>query len=291
MNNKVGYYHKRLDTGEIFYVGIGEPNRPYEDGSRNPHWHHIVDKVGYEVLVIKENITWEDACEWEVSEIKRIGRRDLDLGPLVNLTDGGEGTQGVIMTEERRKNTSEGTKKAMSNPAVIQKMKDAKVDFTPWNKGVTGIFMGENNPNYNNPWSDEQKLEMSEKLKEVYKDGFTDEHINKLKEKRKGRKPSLGMRHSDKQKKMWSEKRKGDKYVNNGTITKRIKQFEIETFLQNGWVYGKLQKNNLETQKKLSERTKNRIWVSKSGKTKMVKQSELQSFLKDGWVSGRIIQN
>lgn len=289
MNNKVGYYHKRLDTGEIFYVGIGEPNRPYEDGSRNPHWHHIVDKVGYEILVIKENITWEDACEWEISEIKRLGRRDLNLGPLVNLTDGGEGSQGVIMTEERRKNTSEGTKKAMNNPEVIQKMKDAKVDFVPWNKGVTGIFVGDQNPNYGNRWSNEQKENLSRQLSKRWENGFTEEHINKLRDKRKGRKPSLGMRHSDEQKNLWSEKRKGDKYVNNGIITKRVKQFEVETFLQNGWVYGKLQKNDSKTQKKLSERTKNRIWISNSGKTKMVKPNELESFLENGWVTGRII--
>jgi len=289
MNDKVGYHHKRLDTGEIFYVGIGEPKRPYADENRNPHWHHIVDKVGYDILVIKENITWEEACEWEKNEIKRIGRRDLGLGPLVNLTDGGEGTQGVIITEQRKQNVSEGTKRAMQDAELRQKLRDKKVGFIPWNNGLKGIFVGEENPNFGNKWSEEQKLIQGKKLQERYKDGFSEEHLMKLKEKRKGSKPSLGMTHSDEQKKLWSEKRKGDKYVNNGTITKRIKQFEIETFLQNGWVYGKLQKNNSETHKKLSERTKNRIWVSNSGNTKMVKPSELPFFLEDGWIKGRIV--
>jgi hypothetical protein len=100
MYDKVGYHHKRLDTGEIFYVGIGEPKRPYADENRNPHWHHIVDKVGFEIIIIKENFTWEEACEWEISEINRIGRRDLGLGPLVNLTDGGEGV-GNLSPESR----------------------------------------------------------------------------------------------------------------------------------------------------------------------------------------------
>jgi hypothetical protein len=105
MENKVGYYHKRLDTNEIFYVGIGEPSRPYESGSRNPHWYHVVDKVGYEVILIKENISWKEACDWEISEIKRIGRRDLGLGSLVNMTDGGEGIENL--NPETRKLLSE----------------------------------------------------------------------------------------------------------------------------------------------------------------------------------------
>lgn len=95
MDNKVTYHHIRRDTNEVFYVGIGDPTRPYVDESRNPHWHHIVNKVGYDVLVINENLSWEDACEWEISEIKKIGRRDLGLGPLVNLTDGGEGIKNM----------------------------------------------------------------------------------------------------------------------------------------------------------------------------------------------------
>lgn len=192
MKNKVGYYHKRLDNGEIFYVGIGEPKRPYLDESRNPHWHHIVDKVGYEILIVKENITWEEACEWEVSEIKRIGRRDLGLGTLVNLTDGGEGTQGVIITDKRRENISKATIEAMKNPEVIQKMKDAKIDFVPWNIGMKGWNSGDSNYNYGNKWSDEQKKLAGLKLKQVWEDkgGFTDEHINKLKEKRKGKTPA-----------------------------------------------------------------------------------------------------
>jgi hypothetical protein len=196
MENKVGYYHKRLDNGEIFYVGVGEPTRPYETKHRNNHWNNTVNKIGYEVVIIKEGLTWEEACEWEISEIRRIGRRDLGLGPLVNMTDGGEGTQGVIITEERKKNVSEGTKNAMKNPEVIQKMKDAKIDFTPWNKGVS-CFVGEDNPNYGNKWSDNQKNDLGKKLQEVYKDGFSEEHIKKLKEKRKGRTPAAKLTKED----------------------------------------------------------------------------------------------
>jgi hypothetical protein len=197
MNNKVGYYHQRNDTQEIFYVGIGEPTRPYEEDSRNFHWRNVVEKFDYKVILVKENITWEEACEWEKSEIKRIGRRDLSLGPLVNMTDGGEGTQGVIITEERKKNVSEGTKRAMQDPVLRQKLKDKKVGFIPWNNGLKGIFVGEENPNFGNKWSEEQKSIQGKKLQERYKDGFSEEHLMKLKEKRKGRKPSAKLKKED----------------------------------------------------------------------------------------------
>ena len=182
MEDKVGYYHKRLDTGEIFYVGIGTPSRPYEDKHRNNHWNHIVEKVGHEVILVEENLSWDEACEWE---------------------------KFVLITEERRTNISLATKQAMSNPEIIQKMKDAKVDFTPWNSGMKGWNSGKDNPNYGNYWSDEKKNEQGKKIKEAYKDGFSEEHIVKLKEKRKGRKPALGMKHSEETKRKMSESRKG----------------------------------------------------------------------------------
>jgi hypothetical protein len=188
-NNKVGYYHKRLDTGEVFYVGIGTPSRPYEDKHRNNYWNNIVEKVGYEVILVEKNLSWDEACEWEKMKIKEIGRRDLGLGPLVNMTDGGEGTQGVLITEERRVNISLATKEAMSNPEVQKRLSESHLGIKPWNTGKS-VFVGEENPNFGNKWSDEQKNQMSEKLKETYKDGFSEEHIVKLKEKRKGRKPS-----------------------------------------------------------------------------------------------------
>jgi len=199
MNNKVGYKHYRLDTQEVFYVGIGDSERPYSDDSRNPHWHHIVNKVGYRIEIIKENLTWEDACEWEISEIKQIGRCDLGLGPLVNLTDGGEGSQGVIVTEERKQNVSIGTKKAMQNPEVRQKLRDAKIDFVPWNYGVKGIFVGEDNPNFGNKWTQEQKDVAGKKLQQVWqeKGGFSEEHLLKLSKGRQGKTPAAKLNKSD----------------------------------------------------------------------------------------------
>jgi hypothetical protein len=88
------YRHIRKDTNEIFYVGIGDDknhNRAYQKRNRNLFWWHIVNKTEYSIEIIEDELTWDNACEKEIEYIKKYGRRDLGLGSLVNLTDGGDG--------------------------------------------------------------------------------------------------------------------------------------------------------------------------------------------------------
>jgi len=88
------YAHIRKDTDQIFYIGIGKKKeRAHSQAGRNKHWKCIVNKVGYEVVIFKEDVTWEEACNLEKSLIKEYGRRDLGTGTLVNMTDGGEGIE------------------------------------------------------------------------------------------------------------------------------------------------------------------------------------------------------
>ena len=53
-----------------------------------------------------EDISWKEAQEVEVLLISEYGRRDLGLGNLVNLTNGGEGTQGIIVSDKTKQNMS-----------------------------------------------------------------------------------------------------------------------------------------------------------------------------------------
>jgi hypothetical protein len=88
----VVYRHRRLDTNEIFYIGIGkEIKRAYSKAKRNPLWKSIINKTNYEVEILYNNISTEDAKELEIFLISLYGRRDLGLGPLSNMTDGGDG--------------------------------------------------------------------------------------------------------------------------------------------------------------------------------------------------------
>jgi len=117
-NNYYIYRHRRLDDFSIFYVGMSEV---YERDSkskyftrlysrahvkkRTTYWGRIVEKHGYAVEIVAENLTKEEACELEIFIIDTYGRLDLKEGRLVNNTGGGEGS--IRQSEEVRKAKSE----------------------------------------------------------------------------------------------------------------------------------------------------------------------------------------
>jgi hypothetical protein len=114
------YAHYKKTNNEIFYIGIGDNiSRAYEWG-RNNHWCNIVKKYDYEVEILIDDITWELACEYEMYLIEFYGRFDKKLGPLVNLTDGGDGSLGYIHLDvaksKMRKRRSEEAKANMRKP-------------------------------------------------------------------------------------------------------------------------------------------------------------------------------
>ena len=113
------YKHSRLDTKEVFYIGIGSSEnykRAYSKDSRNKFWHSIVNKCGYAVDILLTDLNWEEACDIEKYLISSIGRRDLGNGVLVNMTDGGDGVFGFKFNEE--------SIKKMSNSQIGRKHSD-----------------------------------------------------------------------------------------------------------------------------------------------------------------------
>lgn len=100
------YRHIRLDKNEPFYIGISGNDDNYKRAycvlDRNIYWKRIVAKTKYEVEIILDNLTREQACDKEIEFISLYGRRDLKKGILVNLTDGGDGVLNHIVSEETR---------------------------------------------------------------------------------------------------------------------------------------------------------------------------------------------
>ena len=121
------YRHIRLDTNQVFYIGIGSDDkgkfqRAYTKQSRNTHWNNIVKTTSYEVEIMLDDLTWEEACTKEIEFIKLYGRRNINEGTLVNLTDGGStGTIGMIHSKETR-NAMSNTKKG--KPSGIKQSKE-----------------------------------------------------------------------------------------------------------------------------------------------------------------------
>lgn len=87
------YSHTRVDTGKIFYIGIGSDKRylrAFSKKGRNSHWHKIINKTDYVVTILLDGLTWEEACNEEILLIKKLGRKN-EGGILVNITEGGDG--------------------------------------------------------------------------------------------------------------------------------------------------------------------------------------------------------
>lgn len=137
--NAYVYRHRRLDTFEIFYIGIGtlkNYGRAFDKQKRNSYWNNIVTKAGYEVEIIADKLTWAEACELEIFLIKEYGRKDLGEGLLSNMTDGGDGNYGLIMSDQAKEKLRQkaiGRKKSYD---TILKMKEK----------MKGKHSGENNP-------------------------------------------------------------------------------------------------------------------------------------------------
>ena len=175
------YRHRRLDTNEIFYVGIGkESTRAWSLADRNKWWKNIISKTEYKAEIIAVDLTWNDACELEIFLINLYGRKDLGTGNLVNLTDGGEGVIGNILSEKTRikmsnskkgksphnlgKKASEETKKRMSTSATGRRHSEE----TKEKNRIISINM-----------SDETKRKISETMKAKERTDEWKENISK----------------------------------------------------------------------------------------------------------------
>lgn len=139
------YQHRRKDNNSVFYIGIGKnKNRAYSKVNRNDYWYNITNKVGYEIDILIDGCTWEQACEIEKGMVSSYGRHDLDTGLLVNMTDGGEGIYNLSAeTISKRVNNTDyelvSRKRSLSynylNPETISKRvnntdyKNRKTDY------------------------------------------------------------------------------------------------------------------------------------------------------------------
>lgn len=104
------YQHIRDDNNQVFYIGIGtsaEFERAYRKRGRSSFWNSVTKKYGFHVEILFDGLTWEQACVKEKELIKLYGRRNNNTGLLVNLTDGGEGNYGLVVSDETKQRLRE----------------------------------------------------------------------------------------------------------------------------------------------------------------------------------------
>ena len=113
------YRHRRLDNNQIFYVGVGvNEKRAFVKRNRSLFWNNITSKTKYNVEIIQENLSQEDAFELEIFLIELYGRKDIKTGILCNLTDGGDGRTNVITSLKTRLIRSKKAIKEIKNMPV-----------------------------------------------------------------------------------------------------------------------------------------------------------------------------
>ena len=97
------YRHIRLDKNEVFYIGIGKNlSRAFDKRQRNRYWKFITNKTKYRVDILFDDLSKEEASDKEKEFIKLYGRKDLGLGTLVNMTDGGDGLNNISKELKKR---------------------------------------------------------------------------------------------------------------------------------------------------------------------------------------------
>ena len=175
---------------EPFYIGKGKGDRinhsKYDKRTfKRNKIKSIMGKNGSIIsLKIRENLNLIESLETEREIIKKIGRRDLNLGPLTNLTDGGDGrTNG--------KNSPESIEKArvkLKDVAIKRKMDGTDKHTDEIVKKLREINMGEKNPMWGKTHTDEIKEAHSQRVSGVNHPMFGKKHndstIELIKEKR-----------------------------------------------------------------------------------------------------------
>jgi len=132
------YRHIRLDKNEPFYIGIGSDmtnKRANERARRSELWKKIVAKSDYEIEILFDDITYDEAKLKEIEFIKLYGRIDLNNGTLANLTDGGDGM--INPSQESRLKMSRIHKGRKNSDALMELLINRKGKKNPA-FGITG---------------------------------------------------------------------------------------------------------------------------------------------------------
>lgn len=100
------------------YIGYGKNMRWKDHFSMRTNLRlnrFLAKNLGNKPIFVAENISIEEAKSLEKHLIATFGRIDIKTGSLYNLTNGGDGTSGLKMTEDQKITISAGAKRRWAN--------------------------------------------------------------------------------------------------------------------------------------------------------------------------------
>ena len=167
MSNDIYYVYAyiRKSDGTPYYIGKGRLNRAFCS-----HGKLSVPKDKSKIVFLETNLTELGALALERRYIRWWGRKDLGTGILLNKTDGGEGSSGLIMSDVAKLKLSEyhsGKKLSEETKQKISKYRKGKPSGTSGKK-----------------LSEETKRKMSESQKGRI---FSEEHKRKISEAKRNK--------------------------------------------------------------------------------------------------------
>lgn len=184
-----------------YYIGKGKGKRVYSK------IRSVSMPPKERIIILKNNLTEEDAFKHEIYMIDIFGRKDLGTGILHNKTNGGEGVSGHIFTEDQK-----------------QKISKSKL-------GKNFGSVGKNHHMYGKTHSPEARKKISKKVSgenhPMYGKKGKEHH-------------SYGYKHTDEVKDKMRKSKQGRKWWNNGIVNK----FVVEC-PGNDWVCGILRSSQL----------------------------------------------
>lgn len=129
------YLHCKPD-GTPFYVGKGSGNRAYElsRNGRNKYHQRIVAKYGILIFVFPcetEKQAFED-------EIQQIAQLRADGYELCNMTNGGDGCAGRVLSDSSKAKIAAAAKDAWKDPEIRAKTCKAQSEGKRGNKNAVG---------------------------------------------------------------------------------------------------------------------------------------------------------
>ena len=151
--NKFYTYAYLREDRTPYYIGKGKDDRAYNKNRKNIK----PPKDKSKILILKNNLTEEEAFNHEIYMISVFGRKDLRTGILHNKTNGGDGASGAIRSKETKNKLSKalsGKNNPFYGKTLSQETKDK----------ISKALSGENHPFYGKTLPQETKNKLSKVL-------------------------------------------------------------------------------------------------------------------------------